>query len=244
MKCLFCKFTQNSRIHLLITAIIFLLFLTMLSSAVGRDKQVAQPDPVRFKQEINSFVSWDAKNSVPDNKVLFIGSSSVRLWATHNSFPDIKVINRGFGGSHISDVIYYSEQIVLPYKPELIVFYAGDNDITYGKTPRQVFRDYQRFVEIVRDNLPKTSIIYIGIKPSKRRWSYWPAMEEANEMIADLCKKDKMLYYFDSSSGLLADDGLPIEKMFLDDQLHLSNAGYDLWNANLKPLIKQVLPNK
>lgn len=244
MNHLFPEFTKTPEKHFLITTFILLLFLSLSSYAVTEDRQASKPDPLRFEKEIDSFLNWDTKNSIPDDAILFVGSSSIRLWATHDSFPEIKVINRGFGGSHISDVIYYSERIVLPYKPKLIVFYAGDNDIAFGKTPQQVFHDYEQFIKIVHDKLPKTPIIYIGIKPSRSRWSYWPAMKEANEMIAGQCEENKSLYYFDSSLGILGEDGMPIEKMFTDDQLHMSKAGYEVWTANLRPHISEVLRHR
>ena len=59
------------------------------------------------------------------------------------SFPKLRVINRGFGGSQISDVNHYSQEIVMKYKPSKIVFYAGDNDIAAGKTADQVLKDYK-----------------------------------------------------------------------------------------------------
>ena len=212
MNRLFSELTKTTRKNFIIAVLALLIFLNTPTSADRQDRKAPTPDPMRFKNQIDTFIKWDTKNSFPDDAVLFVGSSSIRLWATHESFPDIKVINRGFGGSVVSDVIYYSEQIVLPYKPKLIIFYAGDNDIAIGKTPQQVFNDYQQFIKKVRDKLPRTPVIYIGIKPSRSRWSYWPAMKETNEMIAEMCGKDKLLHYFDSSLGILGQDGLPIEK--------------------------------
>ena len=86
---------------------------------------------------IDQFIEWDKKNSFLKKGILFVGSSSIRFWHTSNYFPELPIINRGFGGSHISDINYFINETVLKYKPHIIVFYAGDNDIAANKTPNK-----------------------------------------------------------------------------------------------------------
>jgi len=207
----------------------------------GGHKQAADPDPNRWKEAIETFEQWDSQNSVPDNAVLFVGSSSIWQWATHKYFPEFPVINRGFGGSHISDVNFFAKRIVLAYKPRVIVFYAGDNDIAEGKEPRRVFDDYRKFAGLVRENLPATRIIFISIKPSPSRWSLWPAMNEANEMVREFSAKDKRLYFADAASVLLGGNGEPNVELFEKDKLHLNDKGYEVWTAVIKPIISRSL---
>ena len=97
------------------------------------------PDPGRFAEEIELFELWDEKNSFPEDAILFVGSSSIRMWPTASAFPGKRVINRGFGGSEISDVIHYYDQLVGHYQPAMIFLYAGDNDIGRGKAPIRYF---------------------------------------------------------------------------------------------------------
>jgi len=201
----------------------------------------ADPDPNRFAKDIESFATWDSKNAVPAEPILFVGSSSIRMWRTHESFPDLPVINRGFGGSHISDVIHFAERIVLPYAPKMIVFYAGDNDVAGGKSPRRVLADYQRFVRLVHARLPRTSIVFITIKPSGRRWSLWREMDKANDLIRDFSRKDERLFFADLARPLLTSDGTPDNGLFLKDQLHLNPKGYEVWTRALRPVMRQAL---
>ena len=100
----------------------------------------ADPDPNRFAAEIKAFAEWDSRNAVPADPVLFVGSSSIRLWRTHESFPDLPVVNRGFGGSQVSDLLHFADRVVFPYKPSVIVFYAGDNDLAAGKSAQRGLR--------------------------------------------------------------------------------------------------------
>jgi lysophospholipase L1-like esterase len=206
----------------------------------AQDKQAENPAG-QWEETIRQFEQWDRKNTFPSDSVLFVGSSSIRMWPTRECFEGFAVINRGFGGSQISEVNYFAERIVLRYEPKVIVFYAGDNDIAAGKSARQVFDDYKSFTGLVQQKLSRTRIIYIGIKPSLSRWSLWPVMNEANAMIRDFSDKDGRLFYFDSATPLLDGDGKPNPAFFLKDQLHLNDKGYEVWTKLIRPVIKQAL---
>ena len=201
-----------------------------LSQAVYAE--VPDPDPGRFAQEIETFAVWDSKNSFPEDAILFVGSSSVRFWLTAAAFPGKPIINRGFGGSELSDVIYFYEQVIKPYAPAKIFLYAGDNDIERGKTADQVFEDYKELVGLLRSDLPDSELIFISIKPSKQRWEKWPIMVEANSMVREYAARDPNLGFADLATVLLDDNGRPGD-VFVDDGLHLNERGYRLWQQAL-----------
>jgi lysophospholipase L1-like esterase len=218
--------------------------LSLAATAAAGQGQPADPDPNRFTREIQAFQEWDSKNAVPAGPVLFVGSSSIRLWRTRESFPGLPVVNRGFGGSHISDVIHFAGRVVLPYQPKVIVFYAGDNDIAAGKPAQRVLDDYRRLVQAVHAKLPVTRIIFITIKPSESRWSLCPEMSKANGLVRALCEKDTRLFFADLATPLLGPDGRPRAELFLKDQLHLNAAGYKVWTDSLRPILEKVLTSR
>lgn len=198
------------------------------------------PDPARFAEEIDAFNQWDRKNAAPTSPIVFVGSSSIRFWPTAERFPGLPVVNRGFGGSHISDVNHYLEQVVLQYAPRAIVFYAGDNDIAGEKHPEQVLEDYRTFVERVHTRYPGIPIFFIPIKPSLSRWTLWPRMQEANDAIRAYSDDHEALFYVDTATPMLGEDGTPRPALFVEDGLHLSEAGYDEWTAILKPYLERL----
>ncbi len=221
--------------------------LIVLCSLVGlnaQEKTAVKNDAARWEETIRVFEQWDSKNSFASDAVLFVGSSSIRLWPTRECFKEFDVINRGFGGSQISDVNYYADRIVLFYKPKVIVFYAGDNDIAGGKNAKRVLDDYVEFVSLVHEKLHETRIIFISIKPSGSRWSLWDVMSEANKMIKEFSQKDDHLFYFDGATALFDGDGRLNQELFLKDQLHLNNKGYEVWTKLLIPVIKKTLNGK
>ena len=194
-----------------------------------------------FENSIQTFENWDKKNSFPENAVLFVGSSSIVKWKTHEFFREMPVINRGFGGSQISDINYYVRRIVLPYKPKVIVFYAGDNDIAAGKSATQVADNFMTFVGMVHKELPKTTIIYISMKYCSNNYPLHDAMKEGNGLIDGYSKKDSKLIYFDGASPLLGEDGKPNDYLFESDRHHLNDKGYEIWSRLLKPIIQLVI---
>ena len=217
--------------------------LLLMTAAAWAVAQQAKPvrDPERFSHEIREFEQWDRKNSAVADAVLFVGSSSIRMWATHESFPELPVINRGFGGAHIADVNYFAAQIVLPYKPKVIVFYAGDNDVADGKSPEQVCTDFKAFLGLVRAAQPKVPVVYLPIKPSVARWSYWPRMSQANTLVRELCAADPLLTYVDVATPLLGSDGKPRADLLVKDGLHLNTAGYEVWTRELTPVLARLM---
>lgn len=205
-------------------------------------KPAAKSPSQRWERDIRAFEAADKKSPPPQNAVLFIGSSSIRFWKSlARDFPDYQVINRGFGGSQLADSVYYADRIVIPYKPRLIVLFAGTNDIAAGKSPQQVFADFKAFVARVRADLPKTRVAYLSISPAPSRWSQADKQKEANrlirEYIADENKtsKNANLDYIDLWDQFLGSDGKPREDLFLPDRLHNNAAGYKIRAAAVRP---------
>lgn len=213
-----------------------LLVATILASPAISHAQAPDPDPGRFAATIESFGKWDQQNAAPDNPILFVGSSSVRFWPTAAAFPGKPVVNRGFGGSEISDVIHYFDQVVRPYGPAKIFLYAGDNDIGRGKGPAQVFDDYLELAAMVESAFPDARLYYLSIKPSDARWKHWPAMMEANALIREHAKQHDNLGYVDLASPLLDDNG-QTKSVFVEDGLHLNEFGYSLWQQAMLPYL-------
>ena len=67
--------------------------------------QTSQPCTAadKWAKSIAAFDEQDKTSPPPKDAVLFVGSSSIRLWDTAQAFPDLPTINRGFGGSQMSD---------------------------------------------------------------------------------------------------------------------------------------------
>jgi len=223
--------------------IALLLTLSLLGACGGPTSEPsaqaeAPPEGVeRWEEEIQAFDDANAENPPAKGQIVFTGSSSARRWPLEESFPDLDVLNRGFGGSEISDTIYYAERFLFPLEPRIIVFYAGDNDIGHGESPESVSEDYRTFAAMVHEALPETRIAYIAVKPSLKRWNLIEQVRKANGLIQAQTEADPLADFVDIAGPMIGDDGKPRPELFVEDGLHLTAEGYALWASILRPYL-------
>ena len=208
-------------------------FVFLASAAAAQ-----QPAAGIWEADIAAFEARDRESPPPEGEIVFIGSSSIRLWDTQKYFPDLKIINRGFGGSRLSDAVRYAERVVIPYKPRLVVVYAGDNDIYGGATSEAVAISFEQFVRILRSKLPEVRVVFIGIKPSLQRWAVIERMRTANEMIRAFAEHDDRVAFVDIDNAMLGWNEQPRPELFVPDGLHLTDEGYQIWTTLLRPLLR------
>lgn len=220
------------------------LFLACGPALVPSPATQVVPQPAvsggnQWEPDIQRFEAADRVNPPRPGAVVFIGSSSIRMWETLEAdFPGLRVLNRGFGGSELSDAVRFAERIVIPYKPRLVVLYAGDNDLAAGKTPAQVSADFRSFVAIVRRKLPETRIAFVAIKPSLARLSIIDKARETNQLIREYARGDDKLVYIDVFAPMLDASGKPRHELFLEDGLHMNARGYAIWRDLIFPILR------
>jgi len=192
----------------------------------------------KFEKEISTIESRLKGKKLNPDTIFFVGSSTIRRWELNKSFPNMPIENCGFGGSQVRDSTVFAPRILLPFKPKLIVFYAGDNDINARRTPIQVANDFQAFAELILKESPKTKIIFLGIKPSPSREKQGSDQDKANALVEEYCKKNPSLHFVEIKSLFLDESGKHLIDLFVADKLHLSAKGYERLSAKIKPLLK------
>lgn len=204
-------------------------------AAVATGPLAAAEPTERWESAVQAFEAAAAKEPPPVGANLFVGSSSVRLWKLGESFPEFPCINRGFGGSQLADVARYADRLVLPARPQVVVLYAGDNDVAKGRTPEQIRDDYRTFVGRVQCGLPEARIVWVSIKPSPARWQLRDAAQRANALVREVIEAGARQAYVDVWTPMLNDAGEPRPELFVKDQLHMSAEGYALWAERVRP---------
>lgn len=138
------------------------------------------------------------------------------------------------------DVIRYAPDIIIPYNPKQVVIYCGENDFTAeGVNAEIVYDRFTTLFEIIREKLPKAHILFVSLKPSPSRLKYLPEMVRANTMVKNYLKKYRRTDYVDVYSKMLLADGTPMPDIFKADNLHMTEAGYVIWQKAIKPYLKK-----
>ena len=188
-----------------------------------------------FIEEIRAFEAADAKAFPVPGQIVFVGSSSFTNWASMaRNLAPFPVVRRGFGGSQMDDSLRYARRIVIPYQPKMVVLYAGDNDLANGRSPQDVSGDFGAFVAQIHAALPEAKIAYLSIKPSIARWDNLENIRQANGLIEQFTTHDARLSYIDIFPVTLGPNGTPRPDIFLEDDLHINQTGYDLWAEVVK----------
>jgi lysophospholipase L1-like esterase len=193
-----------------------------------------------FWPDIVAFKKIDSAQKPALNSILLIGSSSFTKWQdVHAYFPEYTMLNRGFGGSTLVDVIRYAYDIILPYQPKQVLIYCGENDLASQEniSPEEVLLRVKTLFHIIRTNLPDATIDYVSIKPSPVRASIQDRVKIANKLIKAYFKKQKHAGFIDIYDAMLDADGKMREELYLGDRLHMKPEGYTIWQTAIKPYL-------
>lgn len=218
----------------------FIIFL-LLSFSVIKAQDSVYYRAKTWEKVMDKFKKEDIKTPPSKNDlVLFIGSSSFTRWDKIDTyFPESNVLNRGFGGSQASDLLYYAEQIIFPYKPSQIVIYEGDNDIGSGMPIADYITDVKTLIRMIEIRLPGVPVIILSTKSSPRRDKSRLRYEEANAILYEYAMSKPHITYIDVYSLLLDNMGKYREELFAPDMLHINEEAYKLWADRIRPhLIK------
>ena len=222
------------KIYILTTAFLF----GMLTSSAQTSTAIP------FQEEIDVFIKKDSILMPAANSILFVGSSSFNYWKDiSNYFPGYPIINRGFGGSSLTDVIYFNKETILKYKPKQIYIYCGENDIAASDTitPQIVFERFKTLYTIIRTHLGnKVPVMYVSIKPSVARWTMEERFVAANALIRNFINKQKHTQFLDVHTAMLDSNGQVFKDIFIADKLHMNAKGYAIWQKIIAPtLVKE-----
>lgn len=221
-------------------SLLFISFIVGCTPMVPQNLERAKG----FEKEIQQLESRDKAENYPDNAILFVGSSSIRLWdniaADMAPYP---VIKRGFGGAKSTDLLYFTERLVYPHEfRALAIFIANDiSNVPEDNTPKEIVSLFDAVIKKVRVKNPAKPIFIIAITPNNSRWEVWSEAKQANELLEAYCNKNKNVYFIDTVDGFLGTDGKPRTELFRDDQLHLKQVGYDIWAKKIKERMNEVL---
>lgn len=200
----------------------------------------------RWDEEIATF---DVQNQagLPEDPILFYGSSSFRLWSTlAEDMAPAEVVNRGFGGSTLHDGAFYARRVLAPvdYRA-LALFFAND---IYGnekdKSPAEMRKLIHYIVKTSRKLHPEAPVYLLEITQSPLRKNLVAEWDAANQMMADYAADRDYVTYIPTRDIFLNENDETKPELFREDGLHLNADGYELWRERVREYleIKNVEP--
>jgi lysophospholipase L1-like esterase len=238
--------TTKRKLFVAVLGVIMLLVVAVGGLTVmqvrGELARLVDDDPAVWLPAIEAFEARDLSRPPAPGGIVFTGSSSIRFWRELEAdLAPLPVIRRGFGGARMSDMVHYVDRVVLPYRPSVVVLFAGTNDLagfSSDGTPEEIRDGWVRFTSAVHAELPEARIYFLSITPTRMRWKHWPEARRANELVAAQARTDERLGYIDATDHFLAQDGRPDPRFFRFDRLHLNRRGYGVWASVIRPVLE------
>lgn len=195
------------------------------------------PDPQRFAPEMAKIKAKQFDNQ--KDRIVFTGSSSVRFWLNLSEYyPKHQIINTGFGGSQMSDLLYYLDDAVLRFVPNKVFIYEGDNDIFAKQSISTIMKNTKSVVQKIEKQYPNCEVILISAKPSIARWNLKTEYEALNVAFKDYAAKKKNRSFANVWDIMLDEEGEVLKDIFIQDGLHMNKEGYALWDKIIHPFMK------
>jgi lysophospholipase L1-like esterase len=220
---------------------VFLKVVCILCIAFGIGQASTTLYAQPFKQEILQFQKSDSIVMPPKGQIVFAGSSSFTKWKdVAMYFPGYPIINRGFGGATLVDLINYVDEAIIKYQPSQVFIYCGENDMADVDTvsPATVLQRFKTLHTILLKKLPRaTKIVFVSLKPSVARWHLESKFIEANKLIEGYIATQKNIQYLDVHAAMLDENKEVLKDIFIADKLHLNPKGYLIWQKQFAPYL-------
>jgi lysophospholipase L1-like esterase len=213
-------------------------FLLLIIAVCSYQSKVSAQTARPFWNEIKDFQKQDSLSMPAKHGIVFLGSSSFRMWKDAETiFKSYNVINRGFGGSTLTDAINYVDYLVAPYQPRQVVIYSGENDIASGAGAVETFSRFKTLAKKIREQQPEVPLVFVSMKESPSRVQFRDSLLKANDLIKSYINKLPKAVYVDVNAKMLNKDGSTRPELFREDMLHMKKAGYDIWEKAIKPIL-------
>jgi len=191
----------------------------------------------RWQNAVEDLEGLDATKSHPDDAILLVGSSSIRLWedASEQMHP-YHVIRRGYGGARYSDLAVFARRLITPHRFRALVIFVG-NDISGREedaTPEEIEPLVRQIVATARSHQPDATIFLVEVTPTPKRFHLWPRIRQFNAMLREVAMTESNTQFIATAERYLDADDVPIATLFRDDRLHLNKTGYDLWSKLIR----------
>ncbi len=184
-----------------------------------------------------------------DISVVFLGDSITQGWNDtgkaiwDKNYAPLGAVNYGVGGDTTRQVLWRIQNgEVDNIKPKLVVLKIGTNNLynDYNAgSDEEIAAGIGAIVGLLRQKLPDTKILLLGLLPRENTYFTGRTMH-INKLIEPLAD-GKTIRFLDMTKQFQTEPGKVKTELYNRDQLHLTEKGYEVWAATMKPLFDEMM---
>jgi lysophospholipase L1-like esterase len=179
-----------------------------------------------------------AVSAAPAGPIVFVGSSIFHRWtALSTQMAPLPIVNLAFDGAQTGDMLRLVDARVVPYKPRVVAYYCGSNDVDTGESPEEIFDRIRQFIVRIRTALPDVRIVFVSVIRAPEKQSRWDAVDDVNRRVQAYAAGMRGIEFVDVNPLVFTADGTPRFDLYLSDQLHFRPKAYEAFAAALKPVL-------
>lgn len=162
-------------------------------------------DNIKYPHVINLLARNGGRyniNSSNTGKIVMNGNSNFSL--AHNvvsdfAARDLPLVKNAVAGGSTYNYYYDSDQLVIGYRPKILLFNLTSNDQAYWSiSERDIIDITDRFIKRVHFYLPDCQIAIVNTSPLPGRSEMFATVERLNEQMKSYAKKYDYTYYIDT----------------------------------------------
>lgn len=170
--------------------------------------------------------------------IVFIGDSLIEYFNWQERFPEYKVMNLGISGETVEGLLGRMNKIISSIvNPEFIFIMAGINNIAMEDS--DILESYEKIVSELSVAFKDAVIIVQSILPVSLQWIDNGAIRAINRRLKEIADKFNT-EYLDLFSLFVDAMGKPQNNYLLEDGVHLSDKGYDVWTNTVENFLKTI----
>ena len=170
--------------------------------------------------------------------IIFIGDSLIEYFDWQQRFPEQQVLNLGLSGETVQGLSARVRRIIgTAAAPDVLFLMSGINNLTMDDF--MILVDYERLLKNLKTAFPSTTIVVQSILPVTM-WTDNKKIEEINLELKAISKAMKLVFL--DVYSLFADEaGNPKVEYLLEDGVHLSEKGYEVWSDKVEDFLDHLL---
>jgi lysophospholipase L1-like esterase len=231
-----------------------LLLATGFVAAQTNEPPVAHmcviPVPRMDERGTNRFaeINRRVKENAGKARVIFVGDSITQGWEGSGKavwgkyYAPRRALNLGIGSDHTQHVLWRFDHGNLDgLHPKVAVVLIGVNNAPNDtNTPRMILEGVTAVVSKLREKLPTTKVLLLGIFPFREDFD--PQRAKVLQVNQALRKLDdgKWIRFLDFGHRFIQPDGT-ISKQMMSDFVHLTPPGYKIWAEEMEPTLAKLL---